>query len=133
MRHALLALGHLWAAPTTALGLLLALSTGARWLLCGRDGHLVMAGTSRPWRWWSSRWGMAAVTIGAVTICAGRTSARLFRHERRHQRQALILGPLYLPIYVLLCAYGPLHGGHWYRDHPLELDARAAEGDACPS
>jgi hypothetical protein len=44
------------------------------------------------------------------------------RHERRHVQQSLWLGPLYLPVYLLLL---PLFG---YRRHPMEVDARKGEG-----
>jgi hypothetical protein len=46
---------------------------------------------------------------------------RTARHERRHLLQSLLLGPLYLPVYLLLL---PLFG---YRDHPMEVDARRQE------
>jgi hypothetical protein len=48
---------------------------------------------------------------------------RLAAHERRHVAQNLVLGPLFLPLYVLLwLAFG-------YDRQPLERDARAAAGD----
>lgn len=129
MRVVLELLGLLWASPWTMVGVALVHLTGCQRRIGG--GILLYDGaSSRPWRWWSRRWGMAAVTIGALTICVGEPSPALLRHERRHQRQAMVLGPLYLPAYLLLCLWGPMTGRHWYRDHPLERDARAAEGDA---
>lgn len=139
MRRALLILGHVWTAPNTIAMWALATLTRCRWVFRGVGGMLVYDGSSsRIWRWWARRWGMTAVTVGAVVVVARPWSSvgdvqRLLVHEQRHVFQALILGPLYLPIYLLLCAHGPLHGRHWYRDHPLEVDARAAAEGAWPT
>lgn len=133
IRRALIALGHLWTAPNTILWWLLAEASGCTWVFQCADGQLVYSGErSRLWRWWSARWGMAAITVGAVTIVAAELHRAgdvqsLLLHEQRHVYQAFALGPLYLPAYLLLCLWGPITGRHWYRDHPLERDARAHE------
>lgn len=78
------------------------------------------------WAWWHLRWGMAAITIGEVIVCVGEPSERLLRHESAHVRQALMLGPLYVPAYLLGCVVGWLRGD-WYERHPMEEAARRAE------
>jgi len=129
MRVTVELVGHVWASPWTLAGVLLAQLTGCRRRRA--EGILLFDGErSRVWAWWSRRWGMAAITIGVLTICVGEPSPALLGHERRHQRQAMVLGPLYVPAYLVLCALGLLPGRHWYRDHPLERDARAHAGDA---
>lgn len=110
---------RLWTLPNTLLFLALAHLTG-----CENRG-LYWLGTSRPWRWWSRRFGMDAVTCGTVIICTRPPSIRTLRHEWAHVRQALVLGPLYLPVYFTLCLWGLLlPGRHWYFDHPMEVAAR---------
>jgi len=117
----------------------LAKLTRCRWVFRGAGGMLVYDGSrTRTWRWWSKRWNKAALTVGAVVIVARPWAEipnlqRLLLHEQRHTYQALALGPLFLPVYLLLLLVGPMGGKDEYRDHPLEADARAAAEDAWPS
>lgn len=110
-------LGDIWALPWSLLGWALALCTGCE----RREGY--WRATSRPWRWWRARWGMGAITIGTVIICAVEPSEALLNHEARHQKQARILGPFYVPAYFLGCIIGALRGD-WYVKNPMEEDAR---------
>ncbi|TMA45684.1 MAG: hypothetical protein E6J82_01465 [Deltaproteobacteria bacterium] len=121
-------LGYLWAAPTTVACLALFLlpmwalrqMRPDRW----RDGAwewLVVPGSGFERRWAHGS-GWCGVTLGCCILFASEADAlRLAVHERRHVVQNLILGPLFMPLYVLLwLAYG-------YERHPLERDARSAE------
>ncbi|MEI7037855.1 hypothetical protein [Fulvimonas yonginensis] len=134
-RRLLLAVGIAWASPTTLPGLLagcVGLLLGARAYLGRRERALVFARMPSPWR--------GALTLGNVILhtgdslevacCtyahrAGRADEPLIRladHERAHVYQAMVLGPLFLPVY-LLC------GGVSGRN-PLEraADRHAGEG-----
>lgn len=112
---ALLALGAAWTAPNTAIGLLagvLAVPFGARprW----RRAELALVFQRFPW---GRRGG--AITFGNVILHCGenlevgcRTYAHraglcdepvvsLAAHERAHVFQYMVLGPLFLPLYLL--------------------------------
>jgi hypothetical protein len=74
--------------------------------------------------WWlrRTRWaGLALPPLGAWV--EDLNNERLVRHERRHLEQALEVGVL--KWYVLYAWYTLRHG---YRNNPLEVDAREAEG-----
>ncbi|WHZ18123.1 MAG: hypothetical protein OJF55_000272 [Rhodanobacteraceae bacterium] len=111
MRRLLVALGHLWTAPNTLLGLvagLLSVPFGAR--PYRSDGALVFRRMPRFF---------GALTLGGVILHAGHSldvavptyAARVRRevspcvcladHERAHVLQYLVLGPLFLPVYLL--------------------------------
>src|SRR6266404_1048716 len=123
-------LGYVWAAPTTLACLVVFLLP--MWALrqaqpgAWRDGAwewTVTAG-SRFSRWYALDGGWGGTTLGCCILLATPADVvRLAVHERRHVAQNLVLGPLFLPLYVLLwLAFG-------YDRHPLERDARAAAGD----
>lgn len=113
---------RIWTLPNTLLGLLLARLTGAK------NVGIYYKATSRPWRCWHARTGFVAVALGTVIISYGAPSYEVLLHERRHVQQALILGPLYLPLYLTLCLWGLLlPGKHWYDDHPMEVHARGGK------
>lgn len=107
------ALGMLWTAPNSVLGLL----AGACGLVCGarvrwqaRERALVFQRMPGPG---------GALTLGNVILCTGsrldipcRTYAHraglarqppicLADHEHAHVRQYMLLGPLFLPVYLL--------------------------------
>jgi hypothetical protein len=97
--------GKAWAAPTTAVGLVLG---GLGWALGGaapsignnaiefRGNKLI--GLFTP-----------AITVGHVICYVSRTpGARTQAHERQHTYQAELLGPIYLPAHVAfqLLAFG---------------------------
>jgi len=114
LRRSLFALGMLWTLPNSALGLLVGavgLAFGARLRWQPRELALVV----RRWPW--GRGG--ALTLGNVIVHTGerldvpcRTYAHraghcieppvsLADHERAHVYQYMLLGPLFLPLYLL--------------------------------
>lgn len=112
---------RIWTFPNTLLGIALARLLGASnagvyWRI--RPGHLLAS-------LWHARTGFTALSLGTVILSYGRPSYDVLLHERRHVRQALLLGPLYIPTYLTLCLWGLLlPGKHWYDDHPMEVWAR---------
>jgi len=50
---------------------------------------------------------------------------RLIAHELCHCSQAKKLGPLFIPVYILRWVFA----GFSYYNHPMEIEARAAELD----
>jgi hypothetical protein len=113
------ALCYVWAAPLTAVGLLVGLASGARprttegvVLFAGARG---VPGSVLRWKRFS------AGAIGHVVVAApDEPSPALLTHELLHVRQAERLGPSMAPLYlVLLALYG-------YSRHPLERAARLA-------
>ncbi|TZF89803.1 hypothetical protein [Cognatilysobacter lacus] len=113
MRRALVALGMAWTLPNTAVGLLLGLvgmPFGARAQLRRADFALAF----HRWPWGPG----GALTLGNVILhtgadldvaCATYAHAaglgeepmvQLSLHERAHVLQYLVLGPLFLPVYL---------------------------------
>ena len=107
-------LGALWTLPNTLIGLIagfIGMAAGARLHWSGRECALVF----RRWPWGPG----GAITLGMVILhtgddmdglCltyehrAGRCEhprVRLGDHERAHVFQYLLLGPLFLPLYLL--------------------------------
>lgn len=107
-------LGAVWTSPNTLLGLLAALAgmpAGARMAWSGRDCALIV----RQWPWGPG----GAITLGMVILHTGATldvpcltyehragrcehpRVSLRDHERAHVFQYLVLGPLFLPAYLL--------------------------------
>lgn len=136
-----LALGMLWASPNSVLGLLLGLvgvAFGARMRWQRRELALVV----RRWPW--GRGG--ALTLGNVIVHTGERldvpcltyahragrcvepPVMLADHERAHVYQYMLLGPLFLPLYLYLLCGGisvrnpferaadrhALHGHGWW-------------------
>lgn len=108
------ALGVLWALPNTLIGLaagLLGLMSGARLHWGKRDAALVF----QYWPWGPG----GAITLGNVILHTGASlnercvtyehraghcrhpEVRLGDHERAHVYQYMVLGPLFLPVYLL--------------------------------
>lgn len=111
---ALRALGIVWAAPNTALGLL----AGAAGCLAGAHVHVNRRELALVFHRWP--WGPGgAITFGNVILHTGETldspcvtyehrAGRrehppivLGDHERAHVFQYMVLGPLFLPVYLL--------------------------------
>lgn len=109
-----LALGGTWTSPNTVLGLLaggmgLALGARVQW----RGHELALAFGRMPWPW------PGALTLGNVILHTGESldvacttyahraglavepRVSLADHERAHVYQYMVLGPLFLPIYLL--------------------------------
>ncbi len=122
MRRSLVALGFVWALPTTVVGVVCGLLTfqvprmhgGA--LVFDRRGP---RGLSRL----LVSMHRAAMTVGFVIVSSVPVEGPLLAHERHHVRQAMLWGPLFIPAYLLLAIpYG-------YRRHPMERSARRAAGE----
>ncbi|MGE5608150.1 MAG: hypothetical protein ACM359_02755 [Bacillota bacterium] len=119
---------YLWAAPTTALGLVfvpLALVSrgGIRWV----DGVLEVHGGAVRFllrRCTLLPGGASAMTLGHVVLGQDPTSLEWSRaHERVHVRQCERWGPFFVPAYLLGSALALLRGGQAYRDNPFEREA----------
>ena len=117
-----------WAAPASAVGVLIGLLGGGRPRWDPEFGCLVFEGVGGLPAMLLRGVGAGANAIGQVVISTyDPTSRRLLAHEALHVRQAERLGPLLLPLYVLLGArYG-------YRRNPIERAARRAAADLPPS
>lgn len=113
-RRSLLVLGMLWTLPNSALGLLVGavgVAFGAR--LCWQPRELALVVRCWPW----GRGG--ALTLGNVIVHTGERldvpcltyahragrgiepPVSLADHERAHVYQYMLLGPLFLPLYLL--------------------------------
>jgi len=114
--------GHLWAAPLSGIGLVLALIYRPVW-----------------WRWHQGvlhvgcrrlipGWAVAQTWGGVVCYRAKlREHARyqaVITHELVHVRQAMLLGPLFLLAYPLASLWAWARGGHYYEDNWFERQAR---------
>lgn len=124
-RAVLFGLGLLWTLPNTLLGVAIGgigLALGARVRWSPRERAWVFA------RW---PWGGGALTLGNVILHTGDTldvpcltyahragwcveaPVRLADHERAHVYQYMVLGPLFLPLY--LCCGGISAGNRFER------------------
>jgi hypothetical protein len=123
-------LRYLWAAPYTALGVLL----GVAAVLCGGQwrthqgvleffgGRLGRAVGRAP-----RSLGFSAMTLGHVILAVDRSAlVQLRQHERVHVRQYERWGPLFIPAYVLSSLMQLLRGRNPYRENHFERQAYAA-------
>ncbi len=131
--HITRALRLLWAAPTSVLGLLLAvpvLAAGGTLRRVGPTLEVALHRDALPSR---SRWRRApfvAITLGHVIVArCGEDLARWRAHERVHVRQAERLGPLFVPAYLLASVAAWWRGDCPYRGNRYEVEAYAAEQD----
>lgn len=109
---------YAWASPNTLVGVLLGLLSLQRPRRAG--GVLVFDRTPRGFLRAFALTGYRAITLGHVVLCTRRLEGRLLAHELGHVRQYEVLGPLFLPVYLLL------FGLRGYRRHPLERAADRA-------
>lgn len=114
LRKSLFAAGVIWTAPNSAIGALLGLAgllRGGRVQLSRREGALVFS----HWPWGPG----GAITFGNTIVHTGASlelpchtyahragrcvepQVRLGDHERAHVLQYMVLGPLFLPVYLL--------------------------------
>lgn len=108
-----------WAAPLTAVGLGVAVLSGARPRWDATRRCLVARGVGGPSGVALRLVGAGANTIGHVVLCRDADpSPVLLDHEAVHVRQAERFGPLLVPAYLW---WNAIHG---YRDNPLEHAAR---------
>lgn len=120
MRTVLRTLAYVWTAPNTAIGLALGLLSlqGPR----VDDGVVVFDRAPRGFLALFRRTGYRAITFGHVVLSAVPLRSAHREHERAHVRQYEVLGPAFLPLYVVLWV------ARGYRRHPLEAAAvRRAE------
>jgi hypothetical protein len=129
--RATLWLGHLWALPVTALGVVQALVLGAHLARTDVDGVMHFVAPARgPLAWFFRGFGVQAFTWGATITYAnerGPTQVELVQHERVHVYQTMALGPLMPLAYVGASALLWLRGKRAYYDNPFEVAARRKE------
>ena len=116
------ALAYVWASPNTLLGLLLGLF--AFQMPRVTRGILVFDSHPRGFTKALRLLRRAAVTYGHVVLSNRRVEGSLLAHELHHVHQYERLGPLYIPLYVLIWIFTG------YRKHPFEEAARLAEMEA---
>jgi hypothetical protein len=119
VRRLLRALAYVWASPNTLIGLVF----GA---LCFQkprvaDGILVFDGSARGFLWALRAFKRSAITYGHVVLSNRPLEGWLREHELHHVWQYERLGPLYIPLYVVVWVFTG------YRRHPFELAARSSE------
>ncbi|MCC5950336.1 MAG: hypothetical protein JJT89_17930, partial [Nitriliruptoraceae bacterium] len=113
-----------WAAPLTAVGILVALAGGRLPHWDATRGCLIARGVGGPSRRALGSVGADANTIGQVVLCRqAQPGAPLLDHESVHVRQGERLGML-LPI-----SYAWASARHGYRDNPFERAARQGAAD----
>ncbi len=124
-------LRYLWAAPTTAIGLALALTSLRRGHVAIVDGVIEAHGPFLRRALASCTplaRGADAMTLGHVVIARDARALELTRvHERVHVRQYECWGPLFVPAYLVAGIWAVIQGGHPYFDNRFEREARLAE------
>lgn len=125
-------LRYTWAAPTTAVGLVvggLTLLSGGR--VRRHTGALEFHGGFARWLLQSRVVRASAMTLGHVII--GRDDKCLDGcrdHEQAHVRQVERWGPLFLPAYALASLWAHARGRHYYLENRFEVDARRRSDEA---
>jgi uncharacterized protein (DUF2062 family) len=118
---------YVWAAPTTALGLVVVLSGLWHAQVCVVEGIVEAHGPALAWllsRFTLMPGGAAALTLGHVVIARDSWSLESTRaHERAHVRQCEVWGPLFVPAYLAASLSATLHGGNFYFDNRFEIEA----------
>jgi hypothetical protein len=112
-------LAYVWASPNTLLGLLL----GVLSFQSPRQspGILIYDEKPRGFIWILAKFKRSAITFGHVVLSNQRVEGTLLSHELHHVWQYERLGPLYIPLYVLVWVFTG-----YYR-HPFEMAAQLAE------
>ena len=123
---------YLWAAPCTALGLLLALLTclaGARARVVNGAIEVAFVPESGLGPKSIGRLPFCAITLGHVIVGINHAELhRLREHERVHVRQYERWGALFLLAYPASSLLQWMHGRRPYWDNHFEVDARAFAG-----
>jgi len=118
---------YIWAAPTTAIGLLFMLD--GLWRLRARvvDGVLEAHGPALAWllgHLTLMPGGATAMTLGHVVIARDRDSLESTRaHERVHVRQCEVWGPVFVPAYLAASVWARLRGRDFYFGNWFEMQA----------
>ena len=110
---------YVWASPNTLLGLLFGVLSFQRPRL--ESGVILFDRHLRGFVWTLHLFRRAAVTYGHVVLADRSVEGSLLVHELHHVRQYERLGPLYIPLYILIWLFTG------YRGHPFEEAARIAE------
>jgi hypothetical protein len=130
LRLLLNTLKYSWAAPYTALGLLvgaLGLLFGASWRVERGTLEFFGGGLGRAIARIPQPFAFSAMTLGHVIVATDRATMRELRpHERVHVRQYERWGPVFLPAYLLSSLFQLLRGRHPYRENHFERQAYAA-------
>jgi hypothetical protein len=121
MTDLLRALVYAWTLPNTLLGLVFGALSFQRPRRI--DGILVFDGVPRGFLQLLRVFRRSAITYGHVVLSNRPVEGRLLLHELHHVWQYERLGPLYIPLYVLIWVFTG------YRRHPFEGAARWAEED----
>jgi hypothetical protein len=121
MTDLLRALVYAWTLPNTLLGLTLGALSFQRPRRVG--GILVFDAAIRGFLRLLHLFRRSAITFGHVVLSNRPVEGRLLTHELHHVWQYERLGPLYIPLYVLIWVFTG------YRSHPFEAAARLAEVD----
>lgn len=114
-------LAYAWASPNTLLGLLFGLLSFQRPRVA--HGVVVFDRRVRGFVWTLHLFRRSAMTYGHVVLANRPVERGLLSHELHHVRQYERLGPLYIPLYVIIWIFTG------YRGHPFEEAARLAERD----
>jgi hypothetical protein len=119
---------YVWAAPSTAIGLVLSVLALRKERVAVLDGVIEAHGPllrciltrlgPRPG-------GIAAMTLGHVVLGCDRQALQETRsHERVHVRQYERWGPFFLPAYAAASLWALARGRHAYFDNWFEREAR---------
>ena len=118
---------YIWAAPTTALGLLVVLAGLWRAQVRVVEGVVEAHGPALAWllsHFTLVPGGATALTLGHVVIARDSWSLESTRaHERVHVRQCEAWGPLFVPAYLSASLSATLRGGSCYFDNRFEVEA----------
>jgi hypothetical protein len=118
---------YAWAAPTTALGLVVVLAGLRSARLRFVDGVLEAHGPTLAWLLsllMLPPGGAAALTLGHVVIARDDWSLESTRvHERVHVRQCEVWGPFFVPAYLAAGLMAFLCGRNFYVDNRFEVEA----------
>jgi hypothetical protein len=120
----------IWAAPTSAVGLLLVLAGAWRVRVRVVDGVLEAHGPALAWLLrHATPIDAAALTLGHVVIARDDATLEATRsHERVHVRQCEVWGPLFVPAYLTASLAALLRGDHYYFGNAFEVEAFRADG-----
>ena len=111
-----------WSAPTTFVGILAALASAS---LPSPSNGILLSTSSRGFaRWFLSRRGYCAITLGHLVIMTPDAPPEIISHERVHVRQCEHWGPFFIPAYLLATLAIRIRGGNPYWDNPFEVEAR---------
>ena len=115
---------YAWASPTTLLGVAASLAS----LTVPRPaGPIIVSRSNRGFaRWFLTRRGFCAITLGHLVLLTGEEGPEILSHEMVHVRQVERWGPLFLPAYLLAMVAMRLRGRDPYLDNPFEVEARRA-------